>query len=208
MGDPEKDWCLDAVRGLTREAGIALLDRVADVGLLTAHGGGYYTIHPALPWFFKGLFDANADQPPGASLRLPELPDDRAPLTGEPDASAYRLIATRAFVEAMGELGNYYHRQYNEGNRDVIGALSTEEANLLHARRLARTHGWWNAVISAMQGLQSLYDHTGRRAGWRAEWRRLVDEIVPAFCRPGHGRPAAGPGRTLGFLYLLSGAAG
>jgi nucleoside phosphorylase len=45
------------VAGFDRESWIALLDRAAEVGLLTAHGGGYYTIHPALPWFFKGLFD-------------------------------------------------------------------------------------------------------------------------------------------------------
>jgi len=57
MGHPEADWCLPEVRGLTREAGMALLDRAAEVGLLTAHGGGYYTVHPALPWYFKSLFD-------------------------------------------------------------------------------------------------------------------------------------------------------
>jgi hypothetical protein len=34
--------------GLTHEQGIALLDRAAEVGLLNAHGGGYYSIHPAL----------------------------------------------------------------------------------------------------------------------------------------------------------------
>ena len=60
MGDPEVDGRLSrrTVRGLTREAGIALLDRAAEAGLLTALGGGYYTIHPALPWFFNDLFDA------------------------------------------------------------------------------------------------------------------------------------------------------
>jgi hypothetical protein len=57
MGHPNVDYCLPEVRGLTREAGIALLDRAAEVGLLTAHGGGYYSIHPALPWYFKGLFE-------------------------------------------------------------------------------------------------------------------------------------------------------
>jgi tetratricopeptide (TPR) repeat protein len=185
MGNPKADWCLDALRGLTRDEAIGLLDRAADVGLLRAHGGGYYTIHPALPWFFKSLFDACTDHPPdqpeGAS---PRLSDEQ----GEPDASAQRLMATRAFVEAMGQLGDYYCRQYSEGNRDVIGALSAEEANLLHARRLARTHGWWDPVTSAMQGLRNLYDQTGRRA----EWRRLVDEIVPDFVDPATDGPLPG----------------
>lgn len=87
------------------------------------------------------------------------------------------MNAARAFVEAMGELGNYYHRQYNEGNRDVVATLTIEEENLLHARHLGRTHGWWDNVTGTMQGLHALYYHTGRRA----EWARLVNEIVPDF---------------------------
>src|SRR5439155_22091878 len=94
MGKTDTEWCLPEVRGLTREAGIVLLDRAVEVGLLTAHGGGYYSIHPALPWFFKKLFDEFY-----------------------PDAG----IAARAFVEAMGALGSYYHAHYERGTREVIG---------------------------------------------------------------------------------------
>ena len=57
MGHPEGEWCLAEAKGLTREVGIALLDRAAEVGLLTAVGAGYYRIHPALPWFFRRLFE-------------------------------------------------------------------------------------------------------------------------------------------------------
>ena len=85
----------------------------------------------------------------------------------------------------MGELGNYYHDQYGAGNRNVLAVLRAEEANLLHARRLARVHGWWDPVTSAMQGLQHLYAHTGRRA----EWKRLVEEIVPDFVDPENDGP-------------------
>ena len=88
----------------------------------------------------------------------------------------------------MGELGNYYTAQYSGGNRAVIGALQVEEANLLHARRLARQHGWWRAVISAMQGLQMLYDHLGRRAAWAG----LVAEITPDFVDPATDGPLPG----------------
>ncbi|MFT4555377.1 MAG: tetratricopeptide (TPR) repeat protein [Planctomycetaceae bacterium] len=187
MGESETDWCLDAVRGLTRNEGMGLLDRAADVGLLTAaHGVGYYTIHPALPWFFKSLFDeyflaSRAASAPGSSEGVTD--DESA---GSPPPLAED--ATLAFVEAIGELGNYYHNQYGAGNRDVIGALSAEEANLLHARRLARTHRWWGSVIGAMQGLRNLYGQTGRRA----EWRRLVDEIVPDFVDPATDGPLPG----------------
>ena len=162
MGNPAAPWCLPEVRGLTRGEGIAFLDRAAEVGLLTAHGGGFYGIHPALPWFFKGLF--------------------------ERCYPAEDLAAVRAFVEAMGELGNYYFSQYEDGNRDVIAALRAEEANLLHTRRLARVHGWWDSMTSAMQGLRRLYGHTGRRT----EWKRLVEEIVPDFFDPENDGPLPG----------------
>jgi hypothetical protein len=162
MGAPEAEWCSAELKSLTRDAGIALLDRAVEVGLLTALGGGYYTIHPALPWFFRRLFDQYYLE--------------------------RRIATTRAFVEAMGELGNYYHRQYNEGNRDVIGALSAEEANLLHARSVARSNGWWNSVIGTMQGLRQLHQHTCRQA----EWSRLVEEIVPDFVDPATEGPTPG----------------
>jgi hypothetical protein len=130
MGNPEAEWCLPEVKGLAREAGIALLDRAAEVGLLTVIGGGYYRIHPALPWFFRRLFEQHY--------------------------SEMRLAATHAFVEAMGELGDYYCNQYEGGNRDVIGALAAEEANLLHSWSLARSNEWWGPVTSTMQGLHEL----------------------------------------------------
>jgi tetratricopeptide (TPR) repeat protein len=88
----------------------------------------------------------------------------------------------------MGALGDYYHNQYGAGNRGVIAALNAEEANLLHARRLAQQHGWHAAITSTMQGLQMLYSHTGRRA----EWRRLVEEIVPLFVDPASDGPLPG----------------
>jgi hypothetical protein len=77
-------------------------------------------------------------------------------------------------------LGNYYHGQFNAGNRDVIQTLALEEANLLHARRAARRNGWWLPVIAAMQGLRVLYDYQGRVS----EWARLVAEITDDYCTP------------------------
>jgi tetratricopeptide (TPR) repeat protein len=162
MGNPEEEWHLPEVRGMDREPGIRLLDRAAEVGLLTAYGGGYYSIHPALPWFFKKMFHQYyAD----ATTR-----------------------AERAFLEALAALSNYYANQYVNGVTSVIGILSAEETNLLHARYLARSKGWWDALIGIMQGLGTLYDHTGRGA----EWARLVEEIVPDFIDPVQGGPLPG----------------
>ena len=175
MGDPDNEWSLPELRGATRESLVGLLDRAAEVGLLASYGNGYYTIHPALPWFLHRLPNADIDQRRGVPPGCHRFSNRTL---------AHWLMATHAFVEAMGELGSYYHEQYAAGNRDVIGALSAEEANLLHVRGLARTHGLWDRLVSAMQGLDPLYDHTGRHA----EWRRLVEEIVPDFVDlPGDG---------------------
>jgi tetratricopeptide (TPR) repeat protein len=169
MGNPQLPGHLPAIAGLTREQAIALLDRAAEVGLLASYGGGYYRIHPALPWFFRRLYEEH-------------YPDD-AP--------------ARAYVEAMGALGDYYQQQYNEGNRGVIANLNAEEANLLHARRLAQQHGWWLALIKTMQGLHMLHVHTGRRA----EWQRLVEEIVPLFVDPASDGPL--PGREEQWHFVM-----
>ena len=145
---------LGRVAGITPEAAARLLDRAAEVGLLTGHGGGYYSIHPALPWFFRALFEQQG-------LEACER-------------------ASRAYVESIGSLGDYYRGQYEGGERRVTGALKAEEPNLLHARALAKQRGWWPEGIGAMQGLQLLYRHTARTA----EWARLVEEIVPDFINP------------------------
>ncbi|MFN0104316.1 MAG: CHAT domain-containing protein [Bryobacteraceae bacterium] len=170
MGNPNAEWCLSEVRGLTREVGIAILDRASEVGLLTAHGRGHYSIHPALPWFFKKLFDRFYVR------------------SG--------TVAAHAFVDAMGEYGDHYATQYQAGNREVIGFLTLEESNLLHARRVARAHGWWRRVIGVMQGLMFLYAQTGRRL----EWARLVEEIVPDFVDPVNDGPAAGREEEWGYI--------
>ena len=175
MGDPDMPGGpVPAVAGLDREAGIALLDRAAEVGLLTAHGGGYYAVHPAIPWHLHALFKQHYG----------------------PDGSPPALHATRAWTTATSSLGNYYHHQYGQGHTEVTGVLGAEEANLLHARRLALTHGWHDLIIGPMQGLRILYEHTGRTI----EWRRLVDELIPELTDPATGGPR--PGREQEWAIL------
>ncbi len=159
MGVPEEDWCLPAVRGLTREAGAALLNRAAEVGLLTAHGFGIYSMHAALPWFFKNLFDQH--------YLASHLSEEETP----------RVRAVRAFVNVTSGFARFCCKVYRAETHFIAMVLDTQEANLLYARQLARSHGWWQLVIETMEGLHTLYDNTGRRA----EWKRLVEEIVPDF---------------------------
>jgi tetratricopeptide (TPR) repeat protein len=163
MGNPGVEWSLEAVRGVTREQGMALLNRAAEVGLLDASGGGYYGIHPALPWYFRDLFERY--------------------YPGEAEE------ATRhAFVEAMGGLGDLYHNRYYEGHRDSLAVIAAEEENLLAAWRIAREHGWWPRIIGTMQGLRTLYSNTGRGTAWR----RLVESVVRHFVDPTTEGPRAG----------------
>jgi tetratricopeptide (TPR) repeat protein len=163
MAYPDVEWCLTSVRGLTPERATLLLDRAAELGLLDAHGGGYYGIHPALPWYFRDLFERS----------YPAEAADRA---------------RRAFVEAMGILGNEYLRQFEHGESQFMFFLMAEEDNLLAAWRLAREHGWGGGVTSAMQGLRRLYEYTGRHAAWRL----LVKTTVPDFIDPATDGPLPG----------------
>jgi tetratricopeptide (TPR) repeat protein len=171
MGNPDAEWCLQAVRGLTREQGIALLDRAAEVGLLNAHGGGYYGIHPALPWYFRDLFEQYNPSEVG-------------------DASRY------AFAEAMSFLSNSYHREYSEGNAGVLSVLASEEDNLLAVWHVSQEHGWWSCVIGAMQGIRELYHETARDAAWR----QLVESVVPHLVDPATDGPIAGREEEWGFI--------
>jgi tetratricopeptide (TPR) repeat protein len=167
MGHPQQPGGpVAAVVGLSRERGMGLLDRAAEVGLLSSYGGGYYGIHPALPWYFAELFTE---------------------IFGPVDSPA-ALQAIRAYTAVVASLGSQYHEQYEKGRRGVIGVLRAEEANLLQARRLARAHGWWDEVIGAMQGLRGLYQHTGRNL----EWARLVAELIPDLVDPDTDGPRPG----------------
>ena len=103
MGDPDAgEDAVPELAGLDRDAGIALLDRAADIGLLTPLGGGYYQIHPALPWYFTTLFTTTYGQP------------------AEPAAQR----AARAYTKAIGELGHYYHGTGEQGRRTRRGPRS------------------------------------------------------------------------------------
>lgn len=125
--------------GLTREAGIALLDRAADIGLLTSMGGGYYQIHPALPWYFTGLFTSAYGQ-------------------------AREYAATHAYTKAFEYLSTFYAEQVVAGR--AIAPLRVEEANLLHALNLARGKAMWPAAAGCLHGLEVLYERTGREGEW------------------------------------------
>jgi tetratricopeptide (TPR) repeat protein len=169
MGDPDtaEEDAVPELAALDRQTWSALLDRAADIGLLSSLGGGYYQIHPALPWYFTSLFTTVY----GKSA----------------DPIARRAI--RAYVRAIGRLGEYYHSQGEAGRAaQVLAALRTEEANLLHALDLACAAGLWRVAVGCLQGLHILYERTGRDS----EWARLVAAITPGVTDPVTGGPLPG----------------
>ncbi len=179
------DYALPELAGKTKEQLAGLLDRAAEVGLLTRLTPDAWplTTTPSTRRCRGICASCSRTATDGTSESAGHVIDRRS-------------RAARAWVEAMGELSNYYTDQFVDGNRGVIQPLALEEANLLHARRAARRHGWWGRVTSAMQGLRVLYEYQGRTA----EWARLVAEIAADYCTPDDG-PI--PGREDGYSLVM-----
>ena len=183
MGDRDiagEDMVPELAR-LDHQAGIALLDRAADTGLLTSLGGGYYQIHPALPWYFTALFTATYGLP------------------GDPPARR----ADRAYARAVGELGHYYHSESEEGRTaEILFAVQAEEANLLHALDLARAAGLWDAAVGCLHGLRVLYaGPDGTVSG------PVGSGHHPGRHRPRHQRPATRSRGTMEHRHRIPDAA-
>jgi tetratricopeptide (TPR) repeat protein len=168
MGDPETagEDAVPQLAGLTRETAVGLLDGAAAIGLLSPLGGGYYQIHPALPWYFTTLYTTTIG-PPGS------------PAAGR---------AARASTRTLAWLGDYYHNEHATGRADTVPALQVEEGNLHHALTLALSAQNWDDVIGCLQGLGLLYQRTGRDG----EWARLVAQVTPAFVDPATDGPLPG----------------
>ena len=154
MGDPGAGaQPVPTAAGLTRDTLLALLDRAADVGLLTARGDGFYAVHPAVPWYLQNLFAQHYGPP------------------GNPPAGQAR----QAWTAALSQLGSRYAEQHRLGRGEVLAVLAAEEANLLRAAGLAIDNDWYSLVLGPVRGLNVLYGYIGRAT----EWRRLVAGLAP-----------------------------
>src|SRR5271157_266310 len=179
QGNPYSLPNMDDTEGAS---GKALLDRAAEIGLLTrAAGTAYYSLHPALPWFLKKHFDRYYRDSESAA----------AEVVGQHSAE-------HAFADAVGQLGEMGLQEFQKGNRWFLAILAREEENLLYARGLALANEWWSPLIETMQGLRVLYDNSGQQARWSG----LVREIVPVLEDPESGGPV--PGRESSWALLLS----
>jgi tetratricopeptide (TPR) repeat protein len=136
----------------SREEATRMLDRAAEVGLLSVLvPGKQYTMHPALPWYFKKLFES--------------CYTDRAGVT-------------HAFVETIVGVGGYIGKRYDDGERELLFDLIVNEQNMLHSLRLARAHGWWNEVIGLLRVINKLYSETGRKMEFVRVLEDVVPDFI------------------------------
>jgi len=142
------------VHPASRPAVIAMLDRAAEVGLLTTTiPGKHYAIHPAVPWYFKKLFETYYTD---------------------------RAAVDRRFVDTMSNVGRYLVNTYASGERGVLYDLNVNEQNLLHALHLARSHSWWYPELNLLRTIRGLYSDTGRNV----EYVRVLDNVATDFVDP------------------------
>jgi hypothetical protein len=151
MGRPQAASYVPALRGLTRPAGLGLLDRAAAAGLLSALVGGAYMIQPTQRWYFGTLY---ARYYSSSSL---------------PRAKGLARQAERAFTEVMALLSEYNMGLYAKGERDRSrSALQFEAANLMHAHQLALADGSRAPAAKIAQALELISESVGSAAGPQA----------------------------------------
>ena len=137
----------ELIRGLGYDDWIRLLDAAADVGLLRRAGEGYYTVHPALPWFFHDVMQE-------------AFPDHCDWLE-------------RSFTKVYSASGRELIQMFQTDAQLAMTFLRAEENNLKYALRLARQHERWNDVQGILYGLRTLFVTQGR---W-VEWERLITDL-------------------------------
>ena len=157
MGDRENPNRHENFVGLGREYWVGLLNRAAEIGLVRSVRSEIYVVHPALPWFFRGLFERY----------YPGTVGEESPATR----------VTRAFAEAIVEWGEFLENKLG-GTRDLVVALSAEEENLLQALRLARRHGWWKLAVRASNVICNFYGAMGRQVERIRQLRAIVADCL------------------------------
>ncbi len=141
------DGAPDAMKDIGRDEWVQILNTAAEVGLLRRLAKGYYTVHPALPWFFYDLLHES-------------FPD-------------YLEWLEQAFSTIYGSYGWHLAEMFKTNTETVISLLRAEEGNLTYALHLSRRHELWSNVEGILYGLRTLFVTQGR---W-VEWKRLIAEI-------------------------------
>lgn len=133
--------------GLSADDWTGILSVAAEIGLMRVVGKGYFTIHPALPWFFhENLTTTFGD-------RLPAL--------------------EKLFARVYGQYASWLDDQFETNPRLAMSLLSAEESNNLHALRLAQMQQQDGAISGILYGIKRLWKTQGR---WE-EFDRLLSNV-------------------------------
>ncbi len=137
----------ELIRGLTRSDWDDVLNRAEETGFLRRLSEGGFSVHPAAPWFLRGLRDEAFG---------PNAPQLRVSYVAAYAAHAYAL------QEAV-----------KSSRAAAITALELEEQNLRHALQIAIDYQGAVYAMQILQGLVCLFTTRGR---W-TEWRTIVSQI-------------------------------
>lgn len=159
MGNPERPHCLAELKGISRDAVSGLLMRAAEIGLISRAENVLdpaksecFLLHPAVPWFLKGLA---AKYETDANLR-----------------------ATRAFVYAMAWCAQSMVQWCITGHPMALDTLTHYETNSRCAFDIALANEWVEPLTSIVAGLLYLYADMGR---W-PELNGLLSLLIPHVC--------------------------
>jgi tetratricopeptide (TPR) repeat protein len=138
---------LELVQGMGREDWVHTMDAATEVGLLRRVGQGYYTIHPALPWFFHDLMrEAFTDYIDWLEI-------------GFSAVYGYYAFELSELFETNPEFS--------------MNLLIAEEVNLFFALKKSISHELWMNIPGVLYGINQLLTIQGR---WM-EWKRVIFDI-------------------------------
>ncbi len=145
------DGAPELLRDLDRDFWVRTLDRVDEGGLVSGVSNGGYVIHPALPYFLRGLLrEALAEQ---------------------------RNWLERTYVKVYSTYGDSLVHGLAGHAQEALILLGAEEGNLKHGLSLARQLEQWDDAAGIFRALDRLFDTRARwaeRGSLTTEWEGVV----------------------------------
>ena len=142
-----EDTAPTELRGLSTQDWTRILSAAAEIGLMRVVGEGYFSVHPALPWFFHEKLTATFGG------RLPDL--------------------EMLFASVYGQYAHWLSQTFQTNPQFAMSLLSAEEANCLHALRLSQRQQQDEATSGILYGVKQLWTTQGR---WE-EFERLLQGV-------------------------------
>lgn len=174
MAGSQFRWHLPQLSQFGKDKLLDLLARAVEIGLLSTRDHVVFLIHPLVRALLHRTFRTQCELP--------------------------RQDVLAAYAGAYSGVAGVYHMQYTYGQSGAIEALAIEEGNILCALRIAMEYGYLKSIVNLMQGLDALYESTGRVA----EWKALVAKVAPLFGAATTGAPLSGYEREWNLVNIYN----